>query len=106
MKTCEIKKLIKTGKKINTRHLTFFYDDIRSGDCVAIVKKAVGKAVERNKIKRRIRYLHRQLNAPNTVYILRTGAGIPDYNALKEEIEEKINETLKISDSQSICGIN
>jgi len=60
----EFKKVFLEGKRIESKNLIVFvlknkYKVNRLG---LIVKKEIGKAVVRNKIKRRIREAHRQIN--------------------------------------------
>lgn len=60
----EFKKVFLEGKRIESNNLTFFF--LRNGykfnRLGVVVKKEIGKAVVRNKIKRRIREAYRRIN--------------------------------------------
>jgi len=89
MNSSEIKRLKKEGMKQETAHFQIFCGKKNRGACAVIVSKANGKAVERNRLKRRIRSIHRQMKTTDALYIVKRGAGIPGYHEMTREIREK-----------------
>ncbi len=89
MKNCEIKCLLKKRIKRETEHLKIFHGEKMGVECAIVAAKSSGKAVERNRLKRRIRSIHRQKKTFETLYILKRGVEIPGYQELLSEIREK-----------------
>lgn len=60
----EFKKVFLEGKRIESNNLIFFFlrNRYKFNRLGIIVKKEIGKAVDRNKVKRRIREAYRRIN--------------------------------------------
>lgn len=87
MKNNEITELLKSGTRRKTSNLVIYQIEKTTGEMAAIVSTKQGKAVKRNRFKRRVRNIHRKINSLDSVYILKKGHEIPGYKILKKEIE-------------------
>lgn len=88
MNSREIRRLMRTGIKQETEHFTIFHGGRMGEECAIIASKISGNAVERNRLKRRIRSVHCQMKTPEALYILKRGVEIPGYRELLSEIKE------------------
>ena len=88
MNSCVIKSLIRKGIKRETKHFKIFIGEGSEGACAVIVSKSNGKAVQRNRLKKRLRSIHQKMKTPDAVYILKKGSGIPGYREMVIEIGE------------------
>jgi len=85
--------IYKKGKRINSRHLTLFCvpSKFKTYKIGISVSKKIGKANERNKLKRRIREILRVEALPkdyfNYVLLTREGAAMLDFHELEKEVK-------------------
>ena len=96
-KNTEIKELLSTGKKINTKYGIFFLGNKRKDDRIkfaVLIKKSVGKAVWRNYCKRIIRaYIRNRSDnflEKSQVIFIYTYNGKINYKLLEEEFDKKL----------------
>ena len=96
-KNTEIKELLSTGKKINTKYGVFFLGNKRKDERIkfaVLIKKSVGKAVWRNYCKRIIRaYIRNRIDnflENRQVIFLYTYDGKINYKLLEEEFDKKL----------------
>lgn len=87
-------RLSKFGKRVSSRDITLVYslnDEVSSINIAFAVGKKVGKAVVRNKIKRRMRAIIREFSTrlPSGDYLLITRPGVVEksFNELRRELE-------------------
>ena len=97
-------KLILTGKKVSNKYLSIFFKklsdkNIKKLNISFIVKKKIGKAVIRNKIKRRLRNLMndaaKKLNLNlnySYLFIAKKNVFEDDYNKIKKYIFEDLKK--------------
>jgi len=91
------------GKYLVLYSLTSKFSTVKVGFVVA---KKVGKAVVRNKVKRRLREIIKEflpLIVPNFSYILvaRSEAGSADYSELQAEVKDLLTRGKKINGDQN-----
>ncbi len=96
-KNTEIKELLSTGKKINTKYGVFYLGNKIKDDRInfaILIKKSVGKAVWRNYCKRIIRaYIRNRIDTfpeKRQVIFLYTYDGKINYKLLAEELDKKL----------------
>jgi len=96
-KNTEIKDLLSTGKKINTKYGLFFIGSKGKNNQIhfaVLIKKSVGKAVWRNYCKRIVRaYIRNRTDnffENRQIIFLYTYDGKIKYNLLEEEFDKKL----------------
>jgi ribonuclease P protein component len=93
----EIREVVSKGKRFSTKSITLHYQPAEVNRFAVVVSKAVGGAVTRNQVKRRIRaILAGQLaHKPEISGVLRvrSGADSTPFEALGVEIRELLGKT-------------
>jgi ribonuclease P protein component len=88
----EIREVVNKGQRSTTKSVTLHYLPAQTNRFAVVVSKAVGGAVTRNQVKRRIRAVlvgHlEQKPSISGVFRVRTGADRAPFDQLKAEIGE------------------
>ncbi len=86
-----------SGRRLSTPEVVFYFagNGLDLGRLGLVVrKKAVAQAVQRNRLKRRLRELFRHfadhLNGFDIVIVARRGSRIPEYGGLKRSFEKLV----------------
>lgn len=100
IKSADFRATIKSGSRVNSAHLVIYLKRVQ-GQTPArfgfVVSKAVGGAVQRNLVKRRLRELsraHLTAAVPGSDYVVRALPGIVDldWNRLSTEFQEAVTK--------------
>ncbi len=93
----EIRAVFETGKKRSGKHLTLFLKPVPIGEekFAVLINRRVGKAVQRNRMKRLVREIYRLhpqwfQGATIIIYIKRFQ---DDYHRLEKEIKQLVTST-------------
>lgn len=107
--TNEVKTLFLNSKKIKYQNIVIYYNLSPSENslcrfAVSVPKKNIRKAVRRNKIKRRIRYILQQQKISEianknkitfSILVLYNLNVVLDYNSLKQQVDEVLDQMFK-----------
>lgn len=91
----DFKKVMKLGKKIQSKNFTLFIlqNDYNFHRLGIIIKKGVGKATYRNRVKRLIREFfrlnkHLIKNHFDLIFLIKKGCTIKNYQDVEQEVKE------------------
>lgn len=105
LKSADFRATIKGGRRVNSAHLVLYLKRVQGQPSARfgfVVSKAIGGAVQRNLVKRRLRELsraHLALAVAGSDYVVRALPGIEDldWNRLSSEFNEAAHQAAKLA---------